>query len=310
MKLKPNKTPKHVFEKIQKKVKAKGATSKWNVTVEDKSVAIDFGDGASETFCLDFIGNQADGSCKVEFPMDGELFENEKKSEWKIFIDLLHSIKPMCSEISVDDDFSIAGDFFNSLDYKFTMRELNADEMDRLSNIFGQGYTSYEAFLLKIFSDDTQRKYPEDLACAINPGTKLIEPFPEISALWETYIFETSTLKKKCLREIYKDDVRFKNGVKVTVIGDPPAEVYAFSLGVGRLFSSYHYIDNEWGRGANVTKYFYDKFLPVFENTDEYGKCKLAYQFMLSIYDYCKFKFVGKDVINRMIDEYEKSIDS
>lgn len=305
LKLKANKKPEQVFEKIQKKVKSKGPTEKWSISIDGNSLVIDFGDGASETFCLDFHKKQAAGACKTAFPMDGELFENEKKSEWKTLISILHSIKSMCSEIQVDDDYSIAGEYFQSLDYKFDIRELKPNEIARLDQLFQQGYQNYETFLLKIFCDDTQRKYPKHWDEAINPGVKLRGTFPKISAVWETYIFETSTLKKQCLREIYKDDVRIIDG-KYHINGDPPAEIYTFGLGVGSLFSCYDFIDNTWGRGANVTKYYHDKFLPVFKNADDYGKCRLAYQFMLSVYEYCKFTFVGKDNINRMIAEYEK----
>ncbi|MDO5560856.1 MAG: hypothetical protein Q4F95_14845 [Oscillospiraceae bacterium] len=301
LKINSNKSTKKVFERIQKKVKPKGATAKWIIQTKGQSLIIDFGDGASETFCLHFVKKQAEGFCKVAFPMDGKLFENEKKSEWKTLILILHSLKTICSEINIDDDYSIAGEYFNSLDYKFDIRELQPDEIARLDQLFKQGYTNYEAFLLKIFSEDTQRKYPRYWEEAINPGVKLRGTFPEISTVWETYIFETSTLNKQCLREIYKDDVR-----PDCIIGDAPAEIYTFGLEVGKLFSCYNFIDNKWGRGANVTKYHNDKFLPVFENADDYGKCKLAYQFMKSVYEYCKFTFVGKDVINEMIDVYEK----
>ena len=75
---------------------------------------------------------------------------------------------------------------------------------------------------------------------------------------------------------------------------------------MGKLFSSYDFIDNTWGRGANVTKYYNDKFYPMLVQADDYEKCKLAYQFMLSVYDYCKFKFVGKDVINEMNTSFDK----
>lgn len=300
LELKANKTHNHVFEKIQRKVNSKGATANWTVTINGQSLAIDFGDGASEIFCLTFDKKHADGFCKVAFPMDGELFENQKKSEWKTFISILHSLKPMCSKIVVDDDYSIAGEYFKSLDYKFDMRELNKDEVSRLDRLF-ERFTNYEKFLLAVFSEDTQRDYDIRIEEVINPGIKLRAPFPIISALWETYIYETSTLKKQCLREIYKDDVKSN-----CISGDPPDEIYTFALGVGRLFSDYSFIDNAWGRGVDVTKYFYDKFMPVFSNADDYNKCKLAYQFMLSVYDYCKFTFVGKNVINEMIAAYEK----
>ena len=308
MKLKANKTPEQVFEKLKKKIRPKGATAKWAADVKGGSFVIDFGDGESEAFCLSFVSKKADGFCKVAFPMGGELFENEKKSEWKTLIALLHYVKPLCSEISVSDDYDIADEYFKSLDYKFDIRELTAEETERLDRIFGLGYTDHESFLLKIFSEDTGRKYPENFDEAINPGTKLNQPpFPEIGALWETYIFETSLLKKKCLREIYKDDIYFENGVKI-INGDPPAEIYTFCLGVGRLFSSYNFQDNTWGRGVNVNRVFYDKLLPAFGAADEYVRCGLAYRFMLSVFDYCKFTFVGKEAVERMTAGFERNL--
>lgn len=308
MKLKGNKIPEQAFEKIQKKVKPKGVTSKWSVTVNGKSLVIDFGDGESEPFCLSFNGRQADGFCKVAFPMGGELFENEKKSEWKTLIAVLHSVKSLCSEISVSDDYDIADEYFKSLDYKFDIRELTAAETERLDRIFGLGYTDHESFLLKIFSEDTGRDFGENWEDAVRPGLRLNkDPFPKIGALWETYIYETSTLKKKCLREVYQADWCFVFG-KYQYFGDPPAEIYTFCLGVGRLFSAYDFIDNTWGRGANVNKTFYDKFLPAFDSADEYGRCKLSYRFMLSVYDYCKFNFVGKEAAGKMTEEFEKTL--
>ena len=309
LKLKRNKKPEQVFEKIKKAVKPKGPTAKWNVFTKGQSLCIDFGDEASETFCLVFNNKEAGGSCKVAFPMGGELFDNKNKSEWKTLIAILHSLKSLCSEISVDDDYDIADEYFKSLNYPFGMRELNAEETARLDRIYNDGYKNYETFLMKIFSEDTQRKFTENLNDTIGSCTMLHDPSPIISTVWETYIYETSTLKNKCLREIYYLNNWRKLGIigdDYIFYGDPPAEIYTFCLGVGRLFSSYDSIDNTWGRGANVTMYFNDKFLPLFNQADDYEKCKLAYQFMLSVHDYCKFKFVGKEVINKMIAEFNE----
>lgn len=305
LKLKRNKTPEQVFEKIKKAVKTKGATAKWSVSTEDQSLWIDFGDGASETFCLVFNNKEAGGACKVAFPMGGELFENAKKSEWKTLIAILHSVKSLCSEISVEDDYDIAGEYFISLDYTFGIRELSPEETTRLDRLFKKGCTNYEAFLLQIFCEDTHREYPKHWDDAIGSCTILKDPFPKISAVWETYLYETSTLKKKCLREVYKDNWNLIHG-EYQFSGDPPAEIYTFCLGVGRLFSAYNFIDNTWGSGANVTMYYNDKFLPLFNQADDFEKCKLAYQFMLSVYDYCKFKFVGKDIISEMNAAFDR----
>ena len=231
LKLKRTKTPEQVFEKIKKAVKPKGATAKWIVATEAQSLWIDFGDGASETFCLVFDNKEVGGACKVAFPMGGELFENVKKSEWKTLIAILHSVKSLCSEISVDDDYDIAGEYFLSLDYSFGIRNLNSEEIARLDRLFKQGCTNHEAFLLQIFSEDTHREYPKRWDDAIGSCTMLTDPFQKISAVWETYLYETSTLKKKCLREIYKDNWNLIHG-EYQFFGDPPVEIYTFCLGV------------------------------------------------------------------------------
>lgn len=57
---------------------------------------------------------------------------NKKKSEWKTLIVILHSIKSLCSEIDVEGDYDIAGEYFKSLDYSFDIRELTEDENARL----------------------------------------------------------------------------------------------------------------------------------------------------------------------------------
>jgi len=93
---------------------------------------------------------------------------NEKKSEWKTLIAILHSIKSLCSEIDVEDDYDIAGEYFKSLDYSFDIRELTEDENARLDRLFQDGYKKYEAFLLKIFSEDTKRDYSMELCLLIN----------------------------------------------------------------------------------------------------------------------------------------------
>ena len=308
VRLKRTVNPKEAFERIKKKIKPKGPTAKWNVSTWGKTLKIDFGDEKSEIFCLKFENNIADGFCKVDFPMEGELFDDEKKSEWKTLISILYSLKTLCHSISVDDDYSLVEEYLKSLKYKFGIRQLRPEETARLEKIYELGFTDYEAFLLKIFSDDTGRELPDlkNLEKSINPGIKLRDPFPEISALWETYIFETSTLKKKCIREIYKDDVKIENGL-YHISYDPPAEIYTFALGVGMLFSNYRFVANTWGRGVNVTRYFKDKFVPEFTEADKFERCRLAYRFMLSVYDYCKFEFVGKEKIRNMIKEYEDS---
>lgn len=251
-------------------------------------MVIDFGDKKSETFVLKFNDKVADGFCKVAFPMEGELYEDEKKSEFKIFIAMLHSVKPYCTAMEVTDDYEVAEELFNSLDYPMVLRELTDAEKQRLERLYQLGFTNHEDFLLAIFAEDLG--LPEDFEWndVLNPNIRLTyDLYPFISSVCESYLLETSLLGKKTLNEI--NETKYK-GVDMTC-----AEVYAFSLGVGILFRNYYNFPfNQWGRGAQVSKFYVDKFLPIFEKADAYERCELAYRLMVSIYDFCKFVYVGK----------------
>lgn len=291
LKLKRTKTPMDVFVKMQKSVKKKGPTKNWVCTVDEgnECMVIDFGDEKSETFVLKFNGKLSDGFCKVAFPMEGELFDDEKKSEFRVFISMLHSVKSYCTMIEVSDDYDVAEELFKSLDYTMVFRELTDTEKQRLERLYKLGFTNHEDFLLAIFAEDLG--LPEDFKWEdyVNPNIQLYgNSFPYISQICESYLYETSLLKKKRMEEIYAERRAYTS--------DTVAEGYAFALGVGILFKSYYGFPlNQWGRGAQVSKFFVDKFLPVFKTANAYERCELAYRLMVSIYDFCKFVYVGKE---------------
>lgn len=283
LKLKKNKTAAEVFSKMHNSIKKKSAAKNWRCTVCADSMTIDFGDEKSETFVLRFDGMTADGFCKVAFPLEGDAFDDDKKSEFKLLIAMFYSVKSYCLEIELSDDYDIANELFDSLDYKMVFRELLSDEKQRLDRLYQLGYTSHEDFLLALFAEELG--LPEDFEWinVLNPDIRInFAPFPFISSICETYLYETSLLKKKTLHDIYA----------ANNTGDPPSEVYAFILGVGALFKSYDFILNMQGRGAQVSKFYTDKFLPIFVKADNYLKCEYAYRLMQSIYDYCGFTYV------------------
>lgn len=288
MRLKKKKTAQDAFTKMQKSIKKRGPTKNWTATVTGNEMVICFGDEKSETFVIRFRNKKAKGFCKVDFPMEGELFDDDKKSEFKIFISMLHSIKRFCTYMEVTDDYEVAEEYFKNLDYKLVLRELTDTEQARLDRLYQLGFTNYEDLLLAILAEDLGM--PEDFKWSdySNNSGKLYFEFPEISRILEYYLLETAYLNKKPLYE----DERYQQPRNC---GDPPAEVYAFALGIGAVFRSYKFVLNRWGRGEQVSKYFTDKFIPVFIKSDRYEKCRLAYRFMMSVYDFCKFKFVGKE---------------
>lgn len=287
LKLKKNKTSSDVFNKLQKSIKKKGPTKNWICSINENQMIIDFCDEKSETFVLQFNGKSANGFCKVNFPMEGELFDDEKKSEFKAFVGMLHSVKSYCIDMEVTDDYDVADELFKSLDYKLVFRELTQTEKNRLDRLYQLGFTNYEDLLLAIFAEDLGM--PEDFKWEdyFHNQLKLQgDLWPRISQICEYYLYETSLIKKKRLSETIN--------YQQPNYGDPPSEVYAFALGVGAMYKSYHFQLNMWGRGAQVSRYYTDKFLPVFKTAGNYEKCELAYRYMLSIYDFCKFVYEGK----------------
>ena len=294
IKLKKNRTVSDVFIKIQKFVKPKGATKNWECFVGKNELVIDFHDDKSETFCLAFEKKEARGFCKVWFPLGGELFDNDKKSEFKALISMLHSFKNYCTEMSITDDYEIAEEIFRSLDYKFKLRELTDEESSRVRRLYDLGYTRCEDLLLAIVAEDLGM--PEDFRWKEYVFSHyLLLTEPEISRIFETYLCELAIYKKKPLMEQPQYQTALKE--KKPVYHSPcmaPADVYTYTLGIKDVFEPFQYIINEWGRGAQVSKYLNDSFLPVFRQCKEFGKCELAYRFMVSLADFCGFTFIDK----------------
>ena len=160
LKLKKNKTSADVFSKMQNSIKKKSAAKNWNCTISADSMTIDFGDEKSETFVLHFNGLMADGFCKVDFPLVGDAFDDDKKSEFKLLVAMFYSVKSLCQKIELSDDYDIASELFDSLDYKMVFRELLPNEKQRLDRLYTLGYTSHEDFLLAVFAEEIG--LPED----------------------------------------------------------------------------------------------------------------------------------------------------
>jgi len=299
LKLKKNKTPFQVFEKMERFLKNKVPARNWTFEISDDVLIVNFNDGRSETFALRFNEKIAEGFCKVYFPLEGELLEDEKKSEFKLFVTMIHSVKSLCSEIKVTDDYNIAEEYFKSLDCKFKFRELDEHEKDRLDRLYKLGFTNYEDFLLAVFAEDLALSEDFEWRNIINKGIKIkFPPFPFISSICEYYLYETVLYKKKTLAKIYEETYSGAD--------DTFGEVYAFILGVGSLFHSYKFMRNTYGCGVHVSNFYDDKFKPMFEIADTCGKCELAYRFMLSVLDFCRFKFVGKGTVKAR-EKYDSS---
>lgn len=311
IKLKRTSTPLQVFEKMQKKVQKKGATKNWTYTInsENESLSVDFGDEKSETFCLSFDDKKTcEGFCKVFFPLSGELFDDEKKSEFKSLINMIFSAKTLFSTIEITDEYGITESYLDSKKNKIVLRDLTNDETKRAERLFSEGHKDIREFIIALMYDYRDLPYSEDFIPYISKhiglnkimfwdsNSYLEEFFPSFV---DSFLCETTEYDGKGRLYDINDYYGDMNGTYFSV--------YAFIDGIENIT---HYAENKSGwdpKSTQVIRLYYNKYLPLLETEDtDFGKCILAYRFFVSTLDYLKFKYVGKssksnDFIDNML---------
>lgn len=309
LKLKRTRSPMEVIEKMQKCVKKKGATKNWECRVdsEAQSMSIDFNDGMSETFCISFDEKKVcDDFCKVCFPLSGELFDDEKKSEFKALLNMIYSVRTSFSEMKITDDYGVSESFLDSKENKIALRELTEDETDRAKRLVADGHTSLKDFITALMFDYRGLPYSEDFIPYINrrigqypimfwDSHYIIEKFFESFA--DSFLFETTEYQNKGRLYTVKDYYSDLNGVFFSV--------YAFVFALETL-TGYHIWEKGWDpKSTQVLRLYYNKTLPLIEEeSTDLGKCTVAYRFFVSILEYLGFKYVGRgNKYNDLIDE-------
>lgn len=310
LKLKRTRTPMEVFEKMQKSVKKKGATKNWTCTIDSdqQAMIVDFGDKKSEDFCLSFDDKKVcEGFCKVFFPLSGELFDDEKKSEFKALLNMLYSARTSFSEMKITDDYGISESFLDSKVNKIVLRELTEDETKRAERLFADGHTNIKDFITALMYDYRDLPYSKDFIPYINRriGIRPImfwDQFDDISdffgAFADSFLYETTEYQDKGRLYTVNDYYGELNGVFFSV--------HAFIFGIETI-TGYHIYEKGWDpKSTQVLRLYYNKCLPLIEaEKSDFGKCVAVYRFFVSVMDYLGFKYVGKgSKYNDLIDEF------
>ena len=297
IKLKRTKTPVEVFEKMQRAVKKKGVTKKWicDIDNENQVMTIDFGDERSETFCLSFDEKKiCDGFCKVYFPINGELFDDEKKSEFKTLLNMIWSARKMFSQMDITDDYGIATDYLESKKYKLSLRELTEEELALAHELYDSGLTEHPDFIMAVIYRDLEMpltdKWYKHVNIKVPYAAENMED--ETACMWpffETYVYETAEYKNE--RVMYNDEYGLEFAGVWFSVND-------FILMVDELyrFRNCEYDFTFGVKHAQMRRFYKDKIYPLLDNMpDGFEKCCIAYRFFLSAYDFCGFKYVGKE---------------
>lgn len=308
LKLKRGRNPLPVFEKLAKSVKKKGATKNWTYVIDEgrEIFTVNFGDEKSEDFVLCFDKQNAKFSCKVDFPLDGELFEDEKKSEFKALLNMIYSARTSFSSMKISDDYGLAEEFMESKEFKIKLRELNEEELDRAKRLFDYGMTSYTDFALKLMYDYLEIPYAAKYEDYINQQVQCskfqLKDNNFLAPFIETFLYETSEYMNR--GRLYLDFDYFSelNGLWFSV------HAFVMIMEEFILGEDYPYRNhtNCFGvKHGQVRKYYNNKFIQILEaETNLFEKCILAYRFFVSVYDFCGFKYVGRD---KLLQDYKES---
>ena len=310
LKLKRTRTPSEVFEKMRKSIKKKGATKDWtyDISPDGTSMCVDFGEDKGETFRLSFNEKkQCEGFCKVFFPLSGELFDNEKTSEFKALINMIYSARSSFAEMEVSDEYGIAESYLDSKVNKIALRELTAEETERAERLFGEGHTDIPDFLNALMFDLRGLPYSDDFIPYINRritvnyimfwgsnNPEIREFFP---AFAESFLYETTEYNGE--GRLYKVKKYYEDlsGVYHSVCG--------FCFGMEQV-CRYRDFKSGWDpKSVQVFRLYQGKYLPLLEAEDsDLGRCRLAYRFFVSILEFLGFKYVGRgSERNEQIDE-------
>lgn len=296
LKLKRTRTPMEVFEKMKKSVKKRGATKNWVATIDEEKemMSIDFGDEMSETFVLHFNNKVCDTFCKVYFPLEGELFEDEKKSEFKALLNMIYSARTSFSEMTITDDYGLAEDFMESKKYKLDLRELTEAEMQHVKELYDMGFQKHPDLIMAVIYEGLEIPFGEDFRKYVNMKIDYAEDnlASNEHALWpffETYLYETAEYKNQG-RVPYVPEYGWEfSGIWFSV--------GAFTLIIDELYRFQNWPGLPFGvKHAQLRRFYKDKIYPLLDaDGDDFEKCVLAYRFFLSAFDFCGFKFVGKE---------------
>ncbi len=238
--------------------------------------------------------------------MEGEFYEDDKKSEFKTFLNMIYSARTSLSEMKITDDYGLAEDFMASKEFKLQLRELTEDETQRAIHIYDLGYKDYKEFVLHLLYDYLEIPHEENHIAYINEQivcTKSDLQYENyICPLVETFIYEL--LEYKDRGRIYLDFDYFSelNGLWFAV--------YAFAMIVEEIIEgdAYRFANSgSFGtKHGQLRKYYRKKFAPMFyEEEDSFIKCILAYRFFVSAYDFCGFKYVGK---HKLLYDYRNNL--
>lgn len=295
-----------IFEKFTKSFKKKGPTKKWEYRIDEaeETMIIDFHDEKSESFAIAFNKKgEFDGFCKFYFPVDDETNEADYTVMYTMF-DILYKAKSKFNRIEITDDYGVAANYWESKKFKFDLRELTEEELNRVKRWFDAGYTKHEDLLRAIMAEDMGMEY-EEFVHYENPDIAHGSLKGRVHNLCATYVYEASAFRDEgrasdLLFEFQSDPNKYNFAL------------WSFWGGISFIFFDGTGLDDavtfekhgcSLPMEAQIDLVYREKFAPAYvQNTDSFERCVLAYRYFLSVYAFTGFHYVGRKKITTVID--------
>jgi len=289
---------KYTVEEIYTKIKNHLKKNKiWNCEKSDTNIIIKFNDNVSDDFVLD-TNKKFSGYCRIRYE------EDIVDSTLEKLLDMLFSIKSIFSILEVYDDYSICESYLKNKAIKIKLIDLTEKELEKVKNIYDEGYNDYRSFLLMCIAKDLNLKSHNDLY--INSNVIEFTYYDKIEKLYEnlmlmifeTWLYETTIYKTQ--DRFYKNQFyNINNKVEYKALGAVSFDMYALCNGVLSIISKEYRKNSSFGvRDANVQKFYREKVLDMLKQEENnFEQCVIAYKYLKSILEYTGFTFVGKDEI-------------
>ncbi len=308
--LKRGKEAYDLFEVLEKQIKKKGPTAKWELLLADvNKIDLNFNDECSETFTFEFdTKNAFSVICKIAL-------EPGTDGQFEALFDMLYKAQKLFKEIKVSDDFGLAESYWNSKQYKFVFRELTEAEAERVKVFVRDGGKPHEEMLRSFMAEDMGMSL-EAFKTYINPEIAMNSAmnsteYPSICSSLESYLYETASFSGERLCEM--DDFKYYD------MGNVGFSVFAFTQGLAWIFLDGSGFSEQLSKEkkktvtsqeAQIWQMYRDFFIPLYEaSTGDTEKLMTVYRYFVSAYDFLGFRFEGidenhKSFIDKLSDKY------
>lgn len=293
-KLRWTKQPEQIYDKMCTYIAKHKAASRWSATLLHDTVILDFGNGHSEPFVMEFHDGYVFGSYTPDVPVNLERLEIQK-GDFRNLLSLLMTFQKSFQVWHIKDPYGLYQAYSVYKQLRIKVRDLTDSEYRRVFRIHRNGYKTPDAFLLAVITEDLGLSDCSELELHMNPNIdrELFRCPIRLYPILATWLYETASCRGFRVSEL-DPEVH-----PAHVISDVDADVKSFIFGIEHFFSvtseKFGTIPGYLNEAVNQIRMLYEYiYLPALHaQYDTAMQMLVVYRHFVSIYEYLGFTFVG-----------------